>query len=139
MPLPRSTRDARQPRDCHRLIHPIRYRCLPRCTCTASMHRTRTHRTKREREREIKTCLLLSSFGFDQFDAYSPRLRIEVSPVGMLNFNLPRVTRSYYLSFGTAISEPVRKVKAFRSVRNRLSRGYDRLTTNKRREISGFY
>lgn len=131
MPLPREMHTARG------RIHPIRYRCL---------HARREHHTCTARDaqnsvrggnetRDIKT--FPPSFLFDQFDlAYSPRLRTEVSPVGMLNFNLPRVTRSYYLSFGTAISEPARE-KSKLGEKSSVC-GHDRLTTNKRRDFLGF-
>lgn len=92
--------------------------------------RNETRETKRAR------LFLPLSLKFDQFDAYSPkRLRSEVSPSGMLNFNLPRVTRSYYLSFGIAISEAGGKSK--RSARWEIGCPWiaDRLTTDKRRDF----
>lgn len=100
-------------------------------TCTARD----AQNSQSNETRDIKT--FPPSFLFDQFDlAYSPRLRTEVSPVGMLNFNLPRVTRSYYLSFGTAISEPARE-KSKLGEKSSVC-GHDRLTTNKRRDFPGF-
>lgn len=83
-----------------------------RCTCTACLLAPRNE--TRERETKRAHLFLPLPLDFDQFDDYSPkRLRSEVSPSGMLNFNLPRVTRSYYLSFGTAISEAAGKSKRY--------------------------
>lgn len=127
MPLPREMHTAREAESTRFVIDAYNTTCTARDAQNSVRGGNET--------RDIKT--FPPSFLFDQFDlAYSPRLRTEVSPVGMLNFNLSRVTRSYYLSFGTAISEPARE-KSKLGEKSSVC-GHDRLTTNKRRDFLGF-